>query len=132
MGAVGEAALGVINTSQWNKDIDNPANKAFVERFQNAYGRLPSLYASQGFDTANLLLSAMGKADFHDADAFRAALKEADFSSTRGDFEFGSNHHPVQDIYVREVIKEGDVFTNKIIGPALTNHSDAYAGECSM
>jgi len=130
--AVGDAALGVKNTSQWSKDIDNPVNKAFVESFQAEYGRLPSLYASQGFDTANLLLSAMAKADVKDADAFRAALEEADFKSTRGNFKFGPNHHPIQDIYVREVIKEGDVYTNKIIGKALTSHADAYWSECSM
>ncbi|MEC9343782.1 MAG: ABC transporter substrate-binding protein [Pseudomonadota bacterium] len=132
LGAIGEAALGVINTSQWSKDIDNPTNKAFVESFQAEYGRLPSLYASQGFDTANLLLSAAAKADVKDADAFRAALEAADFSSTRGSFKFGSNHHPIQDIYVREVVKEGDVITNKIVGVALEDHVDAYAGECSM
>lgn len=130
--AVGEAALGVKNTSQWSKDIDNPTNKAFVETFQAEYGRLPSLYASQGFDTANLLISAVGKASVSDADAFRAALEAADYSSTRGAFSFASNHHPVQDIYVREVIKEGDVFTNKIIGTALTNHANAYIDDCQM
>jgi len=130
--AVGDAALGVKNTSQWSKDIEAPANKAFVESFQAEYGRLPSLYASQGFDTANLLLSAMEKADVKDADAFRAALEEADFASTRGNFKFGPNHHPIQDIYVREVIKEGDVYTNKIIGKALTSHADAYWSECNM
>ncbi|WP_424975189.1 ABC transporter substrate-binding protein [Dinoroseobacter sp. S124A] len=130
--AVGDAALGVKNTSQWNKDLDNPTNAAFVESFQAEYGRLPSLYASQGFDTANLLLSAMAKADVADADAFRAALKEADFASTRGDFAFGPNHHPIQDIYIREVIQEGDVFTNKTLGAALTDHADAYAAECKM
>jgi branched-chain amino acid transport system substrate-binding protein len=130
--AVGEAALGVKNTSQWSKDLDNEANKDFVAAFQEEYGRLPSLYASQGYDTANLLLSAMAKADVSDADAFRAALKEADFASTRGDFAFNSNHHPIQDIYVREVIKEGDVFTNKVIGVALEDRGDAYAEQCSM
>lgn len=130
--AVGEAAMGVVNTSQWNKDIDNPTNNAFVESFQAEYGRLPSLYASQGFDTGNLLVSAISKADVGDADAFRAALKAAEFDSTRGDFKFGSNHHPVQKIFARQVIKEGDVFTNKIIGTALENHSDAYAADCSM
>ncbi|WP_295317323.1 ABC transporter substrate-binding protein [Roseobacter sp.] len=129
--AVGEAALGVKNTSQWNKDIDNEANKTFVEAFQAEYGRLPSLYASQGYDTANLLLSAMDKASVTDPDAFRAALAEADFASVRGNFRFGSNQHPIQDFYVREVIKEGDVFTNKIIGASLTDHGDAYAAECS-
>ncbi|MGF1620012.1 MAG: ABC transporter substrate-binding protein [Rhodomicrobiaceae bacterium] len=130
--AVGEAALGVKNTSQWSKDLDNEANKAFVESFQAEYNRLPSLYASQGFDTANLMLSALKKASVTDADAFREALRAADFNSTRGDFKFGPNHHPVQDIYVREVIKEGDVYTNKIIGTALEDHSDAYVGECKM
>ncbi|MBS0124028.1 ABC transporter substrate-binding protein [Thetidibacter halocola] len=130
--AVGDAALGVVNTSQWSKDIDNPTNKAFVETFQAEYGRLPSLYASQGFDTANLLISALDKAAPSDADAFRAALEAADFSSTRGAFRFGPNHHPIQTIYAREVIKEGDVFTNKIIGVALEDHADAYAAECKM
>ncbi len=130
--AVGDAALGVVNTSQWNKDIDNGTNAAFVDTFQAEYGRLPSLYASQGFDTANLLISALKVANPGDADAFRAALEAADFNSTRGDFKFGSNHNPIQNIYAREVIKEGDVYTNKIIGVALENHSDAYAAECSF
>jgi len=130
--AVGPAALGVVNTSQWSKDLDNPANAAFVESFQAKYDRLPSLYASQGFDTANLLISAMEKADVSDADAFREALRAADFASTRGDFRFGPNQHPVQDIYAREVIQEGDVFTNKVIGVALEDHADAYAAECKM
>ncbi len=130
--AVGEAALGVQNTSQWSKDIDNETNKAFVETFQAAYGRLPSLYASQSFDTANLILSAVAKADIADQDAFREALRAADFASVRGDFRFGNNQHPIQDIYVREVVKEGEIYTNKIIGPSLTDHQDVYAAECAL
>lgn len=130
--AVGPAALGVVNTSQWNKDIDNPTNAAFVESFVAEYDRLPSLYASQGFDTANLLISALDASEVSDADAFREALRAANFDSTRGDFAFGPNHHPIQNIYAREVIEEGDVFTNKIIGVALENHADAYAGDCKM
>jgi branched-chain amino acid transport system substrate-binding protein len=130
--AVGEAALGVRNTSQWSKDLDNPANREFVAAFQEKYGRLPSLYASQGYDTANLLLSAMEAAHPSDADAFRKALEAADFASTRGAFRFNSNHHPIQDIHVREVIKEGEVFTNRIVGTALEDRGDAYAEKCSM
>jgi branched-chain amino acid transport system substrate-binding protein len=130
--AVGDAALGVANTSQWSKDLDNAANTAFVASFQAEYGRLPSLYASQGFDTANLLISAANTADVNDADAFRAALEAAKFDSTRGDFAFAPNHHPIQNIYVREVIKEGDVYTNKIIGTALEDHSNAYVDQCKM
>ena len=130
--AVGAAALGVRNTSQWNKDIDTPTNQAFVSSFEAEYGRLPSLYASQGFDTANLLLSAMDSASISDMDAFRAALKAADFTSVRGDFKFGSNNHPIHDVYIREVVQEGDIFTNKIIAKVLDDHGDPYAKDCQM
>jgi branched-chain amino acid transport system substrate-binding protein len=130
--AVGDAALGVKNTSQWSKDIDNAANKAFVESFQAEYGRLPSLYASQGFDTANLMLSALERLRSAMRTRSVPRLKAADFDSVRGKFSFGPNHHPIQDIYVREVVKEGDVLTNKIVGTALTDRGDAYAADCKM
>ena len=130
--AVGDAALGVKNSASWAKDLDNEANKAFVEAFQAEYKRLPSVYAAQSWDTANLILSAMAKASVKDKDAFRAALKAADFKSVRGDFSFNTNNHPIQNIYVREVIKEGDVLTNKIIGTAFEKHGDAYAEQCKM
>ncbi|MFZ2099110.1 MAG: ABC transporter substrate-binding protein [Oricola sp.] len=130
--AVGDAALGVKNTANWSKDLDNDANKAFVEGFQAEYNRLPSIYASYGYDTGNLLLSALAKAAPSDAEAFQKALESADFASVRGKFSFGPNHHPVQDIYVREVVKEGDIYTNKIVGTAMTDRGDAYAADCKM
>lgn len=132
LGAIGDAALGVKNSGSWAKDLDNEANAKFVETFQAEYGRLPSVYAAQAYDTANLIVAAAGKASIKDADAFRAALKEADFDSVRGKFSFNTNNHPIQDIYVREVIKEGDVLTNKIVSTAFTDHKDAYAAECSL
>ncbi len=133
LGAVGDAALGVKNTSQWSKDLDNAANKAFVEGFQQEYGRLPSLYASQGYDTANLILAALKQTGgIADKDAFRKALEAADFASVRGSFKFDASHHPIQDIYVREVVKEGDVLTNKIVGIGLKQHSHAYIADCKM
>ncbi|WP_367248957.1 ABC transporter substrate-binding protein, partial [Pseudomonas sp. SB113] len=119
-------------SSHWSKDLDNAENKQYVEAFKAEYGRLPSLYATQGYDTANLILAAMSKADVKDKDAFRAALKAADFKSVRGKFTFNTNNHPIQDIYVREVIKEDGVLTNKIVETTFTDHKDAYAAECKM
>jgi len=134
LGAVGEAALGVMNTSQWNKDIDNPANKRFVSDFQKTYGRLPSLYASQGYDSARLIASAVKavNGDMSNVDAFREELRKADFDSVRGSFKFGPNQHPVQNVYVREVVIEDGVLTNRIVTKVFSNHSDAYVGECNM
>ena len=130
--AMGNAALGVINTAQWSPDLDNPANQAFVAAFQAAYGRLPSLYASQGYDTANLLLSALAVAQPSDPEAFRAALAAANFSSVRGAFRFGSNQHPIQRVYVRQVVEVDGVLTNRIIGTAFEEHQDIHGANCPM
>lgn len=132
LGAIGDAALGVKNSASWAVNLDNPANARFVETFKAEYGRLPSVYAAQAYDTANLIVAAAGKASVKDAAAFRAALKGADFDSVRGKFSFNTNNHPIQDIYVREVVKDGDTLTNHIIGTAFVDHKDAYAGECSL
>ncbi len=132
LAAAGEAALGVPNTSQWAKDFDNDANRTFVAAFEGAYGRLPSTYAQQAYDTGLLLLSALDKASVDDADAFRAALKEADFDSPRGNFRFGPNNHPIQDYVAREVVMEDGVITNRTIETVLTDHADAYAADCAM
>lgn len=133
--AVGEAALGVKNGSQWTHDLDNPANKAFVAAFRAAYGRTPTLYASQGYDAARLIGSALEavEGDLSKEQAFREALQKADFESVRGNFRFGSNNHPVQDIYVREVVRTADgTFTNKTLEKVFSDHVDAYAPECRM
>ena len=133
LGAVGEAAIGVLNTSQWAYDLNNPTNQAFVESFRETYGRTPTLYASQGFDTANLILSALEKTHPDDKDAFREALRAAEFDSTRGDFRFGKNHHPIQDIYVRAVVEGDDGKpTNRLVGVAIKDLHDAFVDECQM
>lgn len=131
--AVGDAALGVTNTAQWSPDLDNPANAAFVEDFKAEYGRIPSLYAAQGFDTANLIVAAASNSAISDRDAFREALRSATFDSVRGKFKFGPNQHPIQDIFTREVIKLDDgTLTNKITGTAMTDRGDAYSELCKM
>ncbi len=50
----------------------------------------------------------------------------------RGTFEFTANQNPKQDIYVREVIKDGDVYTNKVVAVAKEDHVNAYVDDCKM
>lgn len=132
--AVGDAAVGVHNGSQWNFDLDNAANKQFVSAFKAKYGRMPTLYASQGYDTANLIGSALKATggEPQNMDDFRKALEKADFDSVRGNFRFGNNHHPIQDLYVREVVKDSTGIHNKTVKKVFSNHQDAYAGNCNL
>ena len=130
--AVGDSAIGIHNTTQWSLDQDNAANKKFVDGFEAAYGRLPSFYASQSYDTANLILSALEKAKPADKDAFRDALRAANFDSVRGDFKFGTNHHPVQDVYVQKVVKRDGVLRNELVNRVAEDLVDSYAADCKM
>lgn len=133
--AVGEDALGCFNSSQWALDLPLPANRQFVDTFEREYGRLPSLYASQGYDAALLIGSAIAatRGSVGDRAGFAAALKKADFQSVRGKFRFGNNNHPIQAIYMREVVKDGrGRIVNRTIGTAFEDHQDAYAAQCRL
>lgn len=133
--AVGDAALGAYNGSQWSPDLDNPLNRKFVAEFRQAYGRLPSLYASQGYDTALVLDAAVRAAGsgWESKDTFRNALRNVRIDTTRGPFRFNRNHFPIQDYYVRQVVRlEDGTITNKLVGKIFENHEDAYVGECGM
>ncbi|MFW7344576.1 MAG: ABC transporter substrate-binding protein [Pigmentiphaga sp.] len=130
-----ESALGVITGTAWGPDLDNEANRVFVAGFEKKYGRIPSHYAAQSYDGAQLLDSALRKVGgrVEDKSAFMAALRQAEFPSVRGPFKFGNNNFPVQDMHVFEVVKDarGRV-TLKTIATPLKNHRDAYHAECPM
>lgn len=135
LGAVGAAALGVKNGSQWTHDLDNPANRQFVAAFRAAYGRTPTLYASQGYDAARLIGSALESVDgnLDKFEQFRAAVRKADFESVRGQFAFSANQHPIQNLYIREVVEDGQGgYTNKTLKAVFTDHANAYIDECKM
>lgn len=133
--AVGEAALGLSVTAHWNSDFDNAANKKFMEAWTKAYNRAPTYYASQGYDAALAIASALkatgGKTD---VPALRTAMAKADFQSVRGAFKFGPNQHPVQDWYALKVEKGADgAPVLKTTGTkVLSNHGDVYAKDCKL
>jgi branched-chain amino acid transport system substrate-binding protein len=133
--AMGDAALGLLNASFWSPDLDNPVNKRFVADFKKTYSRLPSLFAAQGYDAALLIDSAVRAVggDLGDKEKLRAAFRKADFKSVRGDFRFNNNQFPIQDFYIRQVVKnEEGVLTNKIVAVAFKAYADAYCQDCPM
>lgn len=133
--AIGDAALGINVSAHWNSDFDNPANKKFMEAWMKAYNRMPTYYASQGYDTA-LAIGAALKAtngSLDDADAFRNAMRKADFESVRGKFKFGPNQHPIEDWYALKVEKGDDGKpVLKTVGKVFEDHGDAYSDQCKM
>jgi len=133
--AVGEPALGLFDSAHWALDLDNPANRKFVAAFEKEYGRLPTVYASQGYDAAQLIDAAVRdtKGKIEDVEAVRKAMKAARFESVRGAFKFNRNQMPIQNYYLRVVAKDGQGrLVNKTIGTIFKDHGDAYVQDCPM
>jgi branched-chain amino acid transport system substrate-binding protein len=131
--AVGDAALGVENAAHWSPDLDAGINQSFVEAFKEKYGRIPSLFAAQGYDTALFIDAAAKAAGAKDTDALIEGLESAEIDGTRGAIRLNTNHFPIQNFYLREVVKndEGEL-TNQINGTVYEAHADAYVDQCQM
>lgn len=133
--ALKETALGVASGTFWGPDFNNPVNKKFVADFEKKYKRIPSQYAAQAYDSALLINSALKKTGgkVNDKQALTKALRAADFQSLRGNLKFNKNGFPVQDMYMFEVAKDGQGRVSlKTIAKPLTNHPDAYVGQCPL
>jgi len=130
-----KSVLGAYDTMQWSPDLDNAANKKFVTDYRAKHDRYPSFYAAQAYDAINLINSAVVATDgkVEDKDAFRAALKKADYKSVRGDYTYGNNHFPVQNYYLRQVVEGPDgKWTHKTISTVYEATGDDHAKDCPM
>ncbi len=132
--AVGRPMVGVFNSSHWALELFNPINRRFVEDFRRTYNRIPTLYASQGYDTALALdhgLRAVG-GDLSRKAEFRRAILSG-FETTRGRIRFNRNGYPVQNYYLRQVVEQpnGEIL-NRLRGTIFRNHGDAYVSRCRL
>ena len=133
--ATKEAALGLLGTIQYAPTLDNEANRKFVAAFEQEYGYVPSYYASQAYDAAQLIDSGLKKTGgaTEDKMALRKAFEAADFNSVRGDFRFNINHFPIQDYYlVRAIQRKDGAFVTEVVEKVLNDHGDSYASKCAM
>jgi len=130
-----EGVLGSFTTGFWAPDLDFPANKRFLDGFRETYGRIPSHYAAQSYDTIMLINSAVEAVggDLSNRDGLRAAMAEANFESVRGPYAYGPNHLPIQNFYLQEIVTDDSgAWVKRTVSTVLESHQDSYAAECSM
>ena len=103
--AQAEAALGVRTSLFYTDQLDNPANRAFVEAYRGAYDdAVPTCYSVSTFDAAAVLDRALGAATALDGDSVSAALGGVGSidDSPRGPWTF-DGQNPLQTMYLRTV-----------------------------
>jgi branched-chain amino acid transport system substrate-binding protein len=134
--ALKHAALGQYETRYWSPDLKNPANQKYVSDYRKKYGKMPVFYGAQSYDGIMLIDSAVRavKGNLANTKGMVAAMKKADFASTRGKFSYNSNHFPIQNFYLLKTVTgpAGQDPVMEIQKTVFTNHRDSYAKECAM
>jgi branched-chain amino acid transport system substrate-binding protein len=133
--AGGEAALGNFETRYWSPDLKNEANAKYVSDFRKKFGYTPTFYGAQSYDGIMLIDSAVRavKGDLSNKKGMVAAMRRADFKSTRGPFTYNHNHHPIQNFYLLRSVKAGGgEIEMQIQKTVFEKHKDAYHQDCPM
>ncbi len=133
--AVQEAALGNFETRYWSPDLANEANRKYVSDFKKKFGYTPSFYGAQSYDGILLIDAAIRavKGDLSNKDGMIAAMRKADYRSTRGPYKYNVNHFPIENFYLLKTVKTADgEYAMQIQKTVFENHKDAYYQKCTM
>ena len=133
--AVKEAALGQFETRYWSPDLKNAANAKFVADYRKKYnGKTPSFYGAQSYDGMLLIDSAVKavKGDLKNQKGMIAAMRKADYASTRGKYTYNVNHFPIQNYYLLKAVAGAAGPEMQIQRTVFENHKDAYSKDCGM
>ena len=97
-----DAPEGVMGTMDYHFYYpETPANKAFVNAFQSAYGNAPGFSAFHAYLTANLIARAFEKAGAIDREKFINALEGTKVNSPVGEIEMRAcDHQAVLPLYM--------------------------------
>ncbi len=110
------AAEGAYSGLNWAYGLDTPANKTFVANFRKLYNAVPTVDAVAGYVGAQVVWEAFNKLGgaVPSQEALSDAILATKIDTPRGPISFDpATRNVVQNIYIREVVKDGDAFHNK-------------------
>lgn len=114
---LGDSALGVYSSLHYYDGNPSAANQKFRESFKKKYDHYPDVIAVQGYDAMKVAFKAMEAIDGQVDDvkkfvnAIRAVTMSSD-ESPRGPFFFDKFGNPVQNIYIKKVVKKDGKLMN--------------------
>jgi branched-chain amino acid transport system substrate-binding protein len=91
-----EAAEGLIVATPWFGERNDPMVKAFVSKYEKAYGKKPDQFAAQAYDAFYIMTNALKAAGTADRSKLRDALAATrNFQGVVGKFSFDAERDVV-------------------------------------
>jgi branched-chain amino acid transport system substrate-binding protein len=88
MQLAGQAANGIYAAVPYASTMKTPKNEGFVKAYQEQYKVAPGKYSAAGYNTLNILVSAIERAQSTEADKIREALLKTNYDGPNGHFQF--------------------------------------------
>lgn len=108
--AIGDAAIGTVQTSHWNPDFVHPRNQEFIKAYVAKFNHLPSMFAAQGYDGVRAIAAAAKAlgAKIDEPGAIAKQIRKNGLDSVRGDLKYNVNGFPIQPYWKIELVAGPD------------------------
>jgi branched-chain amino acid transport system substrate-binding protein len=114
---MGDEALGILTTSWYSAELDNPLNKAFASAFRKQFKYDPGYYAGGTYVTAEVLEAALKttKGNVEDKKALMKAIHGGNVETVRGPIKLDEFGNAIGDVYIRKVTRSDGRLVNSVI-----------------
>jgi branched-chain amino acid transport system substrate-binding protein len=126
LSVLGPAALGIKSCFPWSSNLNKTTNGDFINAYWSKTGHSPDSFAVLGFETAQLVKSAVEDVDgdLSNTQIFGEALIKSKINSPRGQLVMNAHTQQLSSpLYLREVRPDGAGFRNEVINVLKENCS---------
>src|SRR3984957_19259740 len=102
---MGDEALGILTTSWYSAELDNPLNKVFAPAFRKQFKYDPGYYAGGTYVSGQILEAPLKttKGNVEDRKALMAAIHSNNVDTVRGIVKLDEFGNAIADVYIRKV-----------------------------
>jgi branched-chain amino acid transport system substrate-binding protein len=114
---MGDEALGILTTSWYSAELDNPLNKVFAPAFRKQFKYDPGYYAASTYVSGEVLDAALKttKGNVEDKKALMTAIRGSNAETVRGLVKFDEFGNAIGNAYIRKVTKSDGRLVNSVI-----------------
>ncbi len=114
---MGDEALGILTTSWYSAELDNPLNKSFAPAFRKQFKYDPGYYAGSTYVAGEVLEATLKttKGNVEDKKALMAAIRGGNAETVRGLVKFDEFGNVIGNVYIRKVTKSDGRLVNSVI-----------------
>ena len=114
---MGDEALGILTTSWYSAELDNPLNKVFAPAFRKQFKYDPGYYAASTYLSGEVLEAALTttRGQVADKKVLMAAIHNCNAQTIRGQIKFDEFGNVIGNVYIRKVNKNDGRLVNSVV-----------------